>query len=82
MKKDVNNETLPTRKLTPLEAIEAATHKNAHYMSLIVETSLLLEGLEKAKDAEPAMQVALEKLADEAIVSLAQEMEKRHGVSA
>lgn len=82
MKKDVNNETLTPRELTPLEAMLAATRKNAHYMSLIVETGLLLEGLEKAKDAEPAMHATLEKLADEAIVSLAQEMELKHGVSA
>ena len=82
MKKDVNNEILETRKLTPLEAMQAATRKNAHYMSLIVETGLLIEGLEKAKDADPTLLPVLNKLADEAIVSLAQEMEEKHGVSA
>ena len=82
MKKDVNNETKSTRELTPLEAMEAATRKNAHFMSLMVETGLLLDGLERAKHADPALLPVLEKLANDAIVALAIEMEEQHGVSA
>tara|TARA_R110001592_G_scaffold20661_1_gene83527 strand:- start:1092 stop:1328 length:237 start_codon:yes stop_codon:yes gene_type:complete len=68
--------------LTPLEKHRARIVSNAHYMSLIIETQLLLEGLEKAKDADPSQALLLEALADEAIISLAQEMQDKHGVSA
>jgi len=68
--------------LTPLEQHRMHAVSNAHYMSLIIETQLLLEGLEKAKDADPSQALLLEALADEAIISLAQEMQEHHGVSA
>ena len=75
---ETNNE----KQLLPFEKIRMQHAKNAHLISIYTETMLLIEGLEKAKDADPAMLPTLERLADEAIVSLAQEMEKRHGVSA
>ena len=40
------------RKLTPFERALAGHEKNAHLMQIMVETQLLVEGLEKAKDAE------------------------------
>ena len=70
------------RKLTPFERAHAAQEKNAHLMQIMVETQLLVEGLEKAKDADPSLLPTLERLADEAIIALAQEMEEKHGVSA
>ena len=71
-----------TRNLTPFEESRLGWEKNAHIMQVMVETQLLVEGLEKAKDADPAMLPILDKLADEAIVALAQELEEKHGVSA
>ena len=74
--------TQPEQVLTPFEEVLEAHKKNAHYIGLLVETQLLLEGLEKAQHADPAMLPTLNKLADEAIVALAQEMALVHGVSA
>ena len=71
-----------TRNLTPFEESRLGWEKNAHIMQVMVETQLLVEGLEKAKDADPAMLPILDKLADEAIIALATEMEEKHGVSA
>ena len=51
-------------------------------MQIMVETQLLVEGLEKAKDADPSLLPTLERLADEAIIALATELEEKHGVSA
>jgi len=68
--------------LTPFERYQMRSASNAHYMSLIIETQLLLEGLEKAKSADPSQALLLEALADEAIVALATEMAQKHGVSA
>ena len=70
------------RKLTPFERAKVAHEKNAHLMQIMVETQMLIEGLEKAKNADPEMLPILEKLADEAIIALATEMEEHHGVSA
>ena len=70
------------RKLTPFERALAAHEKNAHLMQIMVETQLLVEGLEKAKDADPSLLPTLERLADEAIIALATELEEKHGVSA
>ena len=68
--------------LTPFEQYQMRSASNAHYMSLIIETQLLLEGLEKAKSADPSQALLLEALADDAIVALATEMAQKHGVSA
>ena len=73
------NETKP---LLPFEKTRMEHAKNAHMMQIMVETMLLIEGLEKAKDADPSIRTTLERLADEAIIALAQEMEENHGVSA
>jgi len=70
------------RKLTPFERAIAAHERAAHLMQIMVETQLLIEGLEKAKDADPAMLPTLERLADEAVIALATELEEKHGVSA
>ena len=70
------------RNLTPFERIRKGHELNAHMMQIMVETQMLIEGLEKAKDADPAMLPVLEKLADEAIIALAEEMQEKHGVSA
>ena len=79
----VNNDTTTiTRELTPFEQARKNQEKSAHLMQIMVETQLLVEGLEKAKDADPALLPTLERLADEAIIALAQEMEDKHGVSA
>ena len=80
MSKQLHNEEQGV--LTPFEQARKSHEKNAHMMQIMIETQLLIEGLEKAKDADPAMLPVLEKLADEAIVALAQEMEEKHGVSA
>lgn len=71
-----------TKPLLPFEKVSIEHAKNAHMMQIMAETMLLIEGLEKAKDADPAMLPTLERLADEAIIALAQEMEEKHGVSA
>jgi len=70
------------RKLTPFERVKVAHARNAHLMQIMVETQLLIEGLEKAKDADPSMLPTLERMADEAIIALATELEEIHGVSA
>ena len=55
--------TIQTKQLTPFEKARIAHAKNAHVMQIITETMLLIEGLEKAKDADPAMLPTLERLA-------------------
>tara|TARA_R110001592_G_scaffold256813_2_gene520483 strand:- start:367 stop:564 length:198 start_codon:yes stop_codon:yes gene_type:complete len=65
-----------------MDQVRAHQAKNAHYLSLIIETHLLVEGLQKAQAADPSQAVLLAALADEAIISLAQEMQEHHGVSA
>lgn len=76
----IKNET--PRELTPFEQAHKNHEKNAHMMQIMVETQLLLEGLEKSRHADPAMRPTLERLADEAIIALAAELEEKHGVSA
>ena len=71
-----------TKTLLPFEKARMEHAKNAHMIQIITETMLLIEGLEKAKNADPAMLPTLERLADEAIIALATEMEEKHGVSA
>mgnify|MGYP005662144109 CR=1 FL=1 len=71
-----------TKQLLPFEKVRMEHAKNAHMMQIITETMLLIEGLEKAKDVDPALLPTLDKLADEAIIALANEMEEEHGVSA
>ena len=75
-------ETNKKQQLTPFEKLREGHAKNSHVMQIITETMLLIEGLEKAKDADPAVLPVLNKLADEAIIALANEMEEHHGVSA
>ena len=70
------------RKLTPFERALANHEKSAHLMQIMVETQLLVEGLEKAKDADPSLLPTLERLEDEAIIALATELKEKHGVSA
>ena len=70
------------RKLTPFERAIAGHEKNAHLMQIMVETQLLVEGLEQAKNADPSLLPTLERLADESIIALATELEEKHGVSA
>ncbi len=80
MSKELNQTSNPN--LTPFERMRLGIEKNAHMMQIMVETQLLIEGLEKAKDADPSLLPTLERLADEAIISLANEMQEKHGVSA
>ena len=75
-------ETNETKQLLPFEKVRIGHAKNAHMMQIITETMLLIEGLEKAKDADPSLLPTLERLADEAIIALATEMQEKHGVSA
>ena len=75
-------ETNETKQLLPFEKVRMQHAKSAHMMQIIAETMLLIEGLEKAKDADPSLLPTLERLADEAIIALATEMEEKHGVSA
>ena len=75
-------ETNQTTQLLPFEKARMQHAKNAHVMQIVTETMLLIEGLEKAKDADPAILPTLERLADEAIIALATEMQEKHGVSA
>ena len=75
-------ETNETKTLLPFEKARMKHAKNAHMMQIVTETMLLIEGLEKAKDADPSLLPTLEKLADEAIIALATEMEEKLGVSA
>ena len=75
-------ETNETKQLLPFEKVRMQHAKNAHMMQIVTETMLLIEGLEKAKDADPSLLPTLEKLADEAIIALATEMQEQHGVSA
>jgi len=78
----IHEKSIKTRELTPLERALAAHEKNAHMMQIMMETQMLIEGLEQAKAADPAMLPTLERLADEAIIALATELEEKHGVSA
>ena len=80
MSKQLNQDE--TRNLTPFERVRKGHELNAHMMQIMVETQMLIEGLEKAKSVDPSMLPTLEKLADEAIIALAQEMQEKHGVSA
>jgi len=75
-------ETNETKQLLPFEKVRMQHAKNAHMMQIVAETMLLIEGLEKAKDADPSLLPTLERLADEAIIALATEMQEQHGVSA
>ena len=75
-------ETNETKQLLPFEKVRMQHAKNAHMMQIVTETMLLIEGLEKAKDADPSLLPTLERLADEAIIALATEMQDKHGVSA
>lgn len=75
-------ETNETKQLLPFEKVRMEHAKNAHMMQIVTETMLLIEGLEKAKDADPSLLPTLERLADEAIIALATEMQEKHGVSA
>ena len=75
-------ETNETKTLLPFEKARMEHAKNAHMMQIVTETMLLIEGLEKAKDVDPSLLPTLEKLADEAIIALATEMEEKLGVSA
>lgn len=75
-------ETNETKQLLPFEKVRMQHAKNAHMMQIVTETMLLIEGLEKAKDADPSLLPTLERLADEAIIALATEMQEQHGVSA
>ena len=67
---------------TPFERVERKLREGASLIRIWTETQLLLEGLERAREADPAMQPILDRLADEAIVALATELETEHGVSA
>ena len=84
MKKDndQNVDSTITRSLTPFEQTRLAQKMNAHYMQLIIDTQLLVQGLEKLQAADPSILTKLESLADETLIALATEMEKVHGVSA
>ena len=75
-------ETNETKQILPFEKARMEHAKNAHMMQIVTETMLLIEGLEKAKDADPSLLPTLERLADEAIIALATEMQEQHGVSA
>ena len=82
-KQDVHNETLETQEQgTPFELREAARVKHAHFVSLLVETHRLVEGLERMQQLEGTTQLLLDVFADKAIIALASEMEEQHGVTA
>ena len=76
-----DEQTTITRE-TPFERAERRLREGAHMMRIFTETQLLLEGLKKAERADSELQPLLNRLADEAIVALATELEERHGVSA
>ena len=88
MKKDdanVKTITRDTRDLTPLERLEEGRKRGAHLMRVSQETTALLkklEELEEFSDELPLPYAALEKMADEAIVGLAADLEKRYGICA
>lgn len=67
---------------TPFERVERKLREGASLIRIWTETQLLLDGLERARGADPAMQPILDRLAEEAIVALATELETKHGVSA
>ena len=81
-KTNESNETIPTPQETPFERAERRLREGAHMMRIFTETQLLLEGLKKAEEADSELQPLLDRLADEAIVALATELEEQHGVSA
>ena len=76
-----NEQTTITRE-TPFERAERRLREGAHMLRIFTETQLVLEGLKKAEKADSELQPLLDRLADEAIVALATELEERHGVSA
>ena len=76
------DETTTITRETPFERAHRRLREGAGMIRIYTETQLLLEGLERAKGADPVMQPVLDRLADEAIVALAAELEERYGVSA
>jgi len=88
MKKDdanVKTITRDTRDLTPLERLEEGRKRGAYLMRVSQETSTLLKKLEELKecgDELPLPYAALERMADEAIVALATDLEERYGICA
>ena len=81
-KTNESNEATTITRETPFERAHRRLQEGAHIIRIYTETQLLLEGLQKAEGADPAMQPILDRLADEAIVALATELEEHHGVSA
>ena len=88
MKKDdanVKTITRDTRDLTPLERLEEGRKRGAYLMRVYQETSTLLEKLEELKECSdelPIPYAALERMADEAIIGLATDLEERYGICA
>ena len=81
-KTNESDETTTITRETPFERAHRRLREGAGMIRIYTETQLLLEGLERAKGADPAMQPILDRLADEAIVALAAELEEQYGVSA
>jgi len=85
---DNNVETTITRgerELTPFEKRAKSLADGAYMMKVYQETSALVEKLEDLKKLEEELPVPLElleKMADEAIIGLATDLEERFGVSA
>ena len=67
---------------TPFERAHRRLREGAGMIRIYAETMMLLEGLERAEGADPAVAPILDRLADEAIVALARELEEEYGVSA
>ena len=88
MKKDDTNVktiTRDTRDLTPFEKRAKALEDGAYMMKIYQETSTLIEKLEEIKTLEAELPVPLElleKMADEAIIGLATDLEERYGICA
>ena len=81
-KTNESNEQTSIIRETPFERAERRLREGAHMLRIFTETQLVLEGLKKAEKADSELQPLLDRLADEAIVALATELEERHGVSA
>ena len=88
MKKDdtnVKSITRDTRDLTPLEKWEEGRKRGAHLMRVSQEIAALLkklEELEEFSDELPLPYATLEKMADEAIIGLATDLDERYGICA
>ena len=81
-KTNETDETTTITRETPFERAHRRLREGAGMIRIFAETQQLLEGLERAQQADPSLAPVLDRLCDEAIIALATELEEQYGVSA